>query len=145
MYSFFSCKPNFAFSTKRCTEYIVLSSIMVLCQPAQLWTKLANIHSRGFQFCGKVVLFVSYCTLTMFLAIRINSAPLSGQDSPNLTFYILKFEFFCKINTHCWKLCRKVVFSGPLGHLIRFWPFQAQFCLKWAKFDLLHSKFQNFA
>ena len=57
------------------------------------------------------------------LAIWSNIWPIFVQTWPNLTVFGPNFDILCKIHTQGLKLHEKMALFGPLGLLIRFWPF----------------------
>ena len=61
--------------------------------------------------------------LDTFLAIWSYIWLIFVQKWPNMTFYSPNLDILCKIDTQGLKLCEKVALFGPLGLLIRFWPF----------------------
>ena len=61
--------------------------------------------------------------LDTFLANWSYIWPILVQKWPNLTFFGPNFDILCKIHTQGLKLHEKMALFGPLGLLIRFWPF----------------------
>ena len=61
--------------------------------------------------------------LDTVLAIWSNIWPIFVQTWPNLTVFGPNFDILCKIHTQGLKLHEKMALFGPLGLLIRFWPF----------------------